>query len=120
MTWNQDLFTTFLEIEPSIPVTIANGTSIPCRGVGSVELRQDNLLVPDVITIKNVRYIPDLNANLLSVSRLEDCGIFVASRPGFLDLVRDGTTIATAQRNGGSYALELGSKNHQKEVAFAA
>ena len=112
MTWNRDLFTTFLEIETPTQVTIANGTSIPCRGVGSIELRQDNPLVPDVITLQNVRYMPDLNTNLLSVSKLEDRGISVASRPGFLDLIRDGKTIATAQRRGGSYVLELGSRNH--------
>jgi hypothetical protein len=119
MTWNRDLFTTLLEIEPPTLVTIANGTSIPCRGVGSIELRQDIPLVPDVITIQNVRYMPDLNTNLLSVSKLEDRGISVASRPGFLDLIRYGKTIATAQRSGGSYVLELGSGNHQ-EAAFAA
>jgi hypothetical protein len=120
MTWNRDLFTTFLVIEPPIQVTIANGTSIPCRGVGSVELRQENPLVPDVITLKNVRYMPDLNTNLLSVTKLEDRGIYVASRPGFLDLIRDSKTLATAQRNGGSYVLELGNRNHQKETAFTA
>jgi hypothetical protein len=118
MTWNRDLFTTFLAIEPPIAVTIADGTSIPCRGVGSVELRQENPLVPDVITLKNVRYMPDLNTNLLSVTKLEDRGIYVASRPGFLDLIRNGKTLATAQRFGGSYVLELGSGNHQ--TAFTA
>jgi hypothetical protein len=119
MTWNLDLFTTFLEMNPPIQVTIANGTTIPCYGVGTVELHQDNPQLPDAITLQNARYMPDLNTNLLSVSKLEDRGIYVASRPGFLDLIRNGKTLATAQRNGGSYVLELGSGNHQKEAAFA-
>src|SRR5277367_2840670 len=119
MTWNRGLFNTFMAIEPPTLVTIANGTSIPCRGVGTVELHQDDPQLPDVIILRNVRFMPDLNTNLLSVSKLEDRGIYIASRPGFLDLVRDGKTLATAQRNGGSYVLELGSGNRY-ETAFAA
>jgi hypothetical protein len=65
-----------------------------------------------------VRYMPDLNTSLLSVSKLEDCGIYVNSRLGFLDLTCDGKTLATARRNGGSYVLELGTKN--TETAFPA
>jgi hypothetical protein len=68
------------------------------------------------ITIQNVRYMLDLNTNLLSVSGLEDKGICITSRPGFLDLIRDGRTLATARRNGGTYVLELGNKNHLNEV----
>ena len=62
----------------------------------------------------------DLNTNLLSVSGLEDKGICVTSNPGFLDLIRDNRTLATARRNGGSYVLELGSKNRPNERAFVA
>jgi hypothetical protein len=61
----------------------------------------------------------DLNTNLLSVPKLEGRGISIASRPGFLGLIRNGKTLATAKRNGGLYVLELGSGNHQ-ETAFAA
>jgi hypothetical protein len=60
--------------------------------------------------------MPDLNINLLSVSGLEDKGICITSRPGFLDLIRDGRTLATAWQNRGTYVLELGSKNHLNEV----
>jgi hypothetical protein len=58
----------------------------------------------------------DLNNNLLSVSGLKDKGICVTSRLGFLDLIRDSRTLATARRNRRSYVLELGSKNHLNEV----
>jgi hypothetical protein len=119
VTWDRGLFTSFLTIEPPIPVTIANGESIPCCGVGTVKLHQENRQVPGIITIQNVRYMPDLNTNLLSVSKLEGRGIYVASRPGFLDLIRNGKTLATVQRNGGLYVLKLGSGNHH-ETAFAA
>ena len=61
----------------------------------------------------------DLNTSLLSVSKLEDCSISVASRLGFLDLIRNSKTLATARRIGGSYVLELGTKR-QNETAFAA
>ena len=61
----------------------------------------------------------DLNTNLLSVSKLKDRDISIASKPGFLDLVSNGKTLATAQRNGGSYVLELDSRNHPKETVFA-
>jgi hypothetical protein len=73
-------------------------------------------MMPSCITIQNVRYMPDLNTNLLLVSGLEDKGICITSRLGFLDLIRDGRTLATARRNGGTYVLELGNKNHPNEV----
>jgi hypothetical protein len=115
MTWNCTLFTAFEAIKPPIQVTIANGTTIPCQGVGTVELYQDGMML-SCITIQNVWYMLDLNANLLSVSGLEDKGICVTSRPGFLDLIQDGRTLATARQNRGSYVLELGGKNHLNEV----
>jgi predicted RNase H-like HicB family nuclease len=40
--------------------------------------------------------MPDLNTNLLSIIKLEDRGIYIASRPSFLDLIHDGKTLATA------------------------
>jgi len=48
------------------------------------------------ITIQNVRFMPNLNANLLLVSKLKDQGIFIASRLGFLDLVRNSRILVTA------------------------
>ena len=60
MTWNRTLFTTFEAIEPPTQVTIANGTTIPCQGVGTVELHQDDGTMPSCITIQNVRYMPVL------------------------------------------------------------
>ena len=117
MTWNRALFTKFTTIEPPIPVVIADGTSIPCTGAGTVELHQKNSRMPACITIENVRYLPDLNANLLSVSKLEDRGICIATAPGVLNLVRNGRPLATANRDGGAYVLQMGGQN---ETAFVA
>jgi hypothetical protein len=61
----------------------------------------------------------NLNTNLLSVSKLKDKGICVASRLGFLDLTYAGKTLATARRNRGIYVFKLGSENRPK-VAFTA
>jgi len=127
MTWNRSLFTTFEVIELPVLVIIANGSSMPCQGVGTVELHWDTSSMPECITIQNVRFMPDLNANLLSVLKLEDQGIFIASWLGFVDLVRDGRILVTAHRAGNCYVLELGTKNHPKdlenhpeELAFSA
>jgi len=54
----------------------------------------------------------DLNTNLLLVSKLKDHGISVVSRLGFLDLIRNSKTIATAQQRSNVYVLELGSDNY--------
>jgi hypothetical protein len=64
--------------------------------------------MPSCITIQNVWYMPDLNTNLLSVSGLEDKGICIISRLGFLNLIRDSRTLVTARRNKGTYVLKLG------------
>jgi hypothetical protein len=50
------------------------------------------------------------------VSGLKDKGIYIISRPGFLDLIQDSKTLVTARRNGGTYVLELGSKNYLNKV----
>ena len=49
----------------------------------------------------------DLNINLLSVSKLEDRGIHVATRLGGMDLVHESIILATATQSGGSYTLDL-------------
>ena len=72
------------------------------------------------ITIQNVRFMPNLNANLLLVSKLKDQGIFIASQLSFLDLVRDSQILVTAQQARNCYVLEMGTKNHPKELAFVA
>jgi hypothetical protein len=76
--------------------------------------------MPKCITIQNDRFIPNLNANLLSVLKLKDQGIFIASQLGFVDLVRNGRILVTAHQARNCYVLEIGTKNHPKELAFAA
>jgi hypothetical protein len=108
MSWDRTLFTEFVDTTP-FAVAIANGSSIPCCGVGSVELtiRQVDSRTPDRITIQGVYYMPDLNINLLSAIKLEDRGILIATRPGGMNLVRENQVLATATRTGGAYKLDL-------------
>lgn len=65
------------------PVKIPNGTSVPVKGLGSVDL-------PNGLKINNVLYVPDFHCNILSVSRLKkenNCSItFVASSCVMQDL----------------------------------
>ena len=59
-----------------------------------------------------MHYILDLNINLLSVTKLEDRGIHIATRLGGMNLVYKNQVLATATRTGGAYELDLSTEQY--------
>jgi hypothetical protein len=117
MSWDASLFTNIQKLDPTFTVTIADGSEVTVHGIGDVLLhaKTPGSKLPGLIKVLGVYYMPGLNINLLSVSKLEDHNIFIRGRPGGIDLVLNRETISTATRTGGSYALDL-----YKEIAYAS
>lgn len=111
------MFTTIQNLKAPFTVTIADGSEVTVQGIGDVFLytKDLNSTLPNLIKVRGVCFMPDLNINLLSVSRLEDNEIFIRSRPGSINLTYQERIVSTAIRTRGSYALEL-----YKEVAYTS
>lgn len=87
-------------------ITIANNTTLPCKGVGDVSLDCS------VRNLNNVLYIPGISVNLLSVSKLVQQGLTITfNRDGcyfFKSCKVEGQPIATASNYRGIYRLNVG------------
>jgi hypothetical protein len=86
-----------------------------------LQLQQpDSMTLPSYrITIQWVHFMPDLNVNLLSVLKLEDCSIHIVTRLGMMNLVHEDQVLARATRSRGSYTLDLSTESAHSESAFA-
>lgn len=70
MCSNKSHFKYIKKSKKSRGITIADGSSIPIRGVGTVELIFGNESGKKSLTLENVLYAPDLKMNLLSIRNL--------------------------------------------------
>jgi hypothetical protein len=115
MSWDANLFTNIQKLDPTFIVTIVDGSKVIVHRIGDVLLhaKTPRSKLPSLIKVLGVYYIPGLNINLLSISKLEDHNIFIRGRPRGIDLVLNRETISTATRTGGSYTLDL-----YKEIAY--
>ena len=99
MTANRTLFTNFtLQVSW---VTIANGVKIKSPGRGDVAVELDG----KEFTLTDVLYVPDLDANLLSISALQAKGMVVRFGLSCVEILRKGTCLATGSLVGKTYLL---------------
>nr|XP_033508075.1 uncharacterized protein LOC117273084 [Nicotiana tomentosiformis] len=83
------------------------GNNITCNviGKGTIRFRMHD----DVVrTLTNVRYVPELKKNLISLGTLESLGCKFTSEGGVLKVFQDTLMIMKAHRSGSLYTL-LGS-----------
>jgi transposase InsO family protein len=106
--------------EHSSTTTIGNGTKLDVRGIGKVVVKfSDDKDVPHDVTLQNVLFVPDMAANLISVSALFDAGasvIFSATQCTIKG--KSGKIITSAQRRGNMYVVEPGE--HVAAISTAA
>ena len=81
------------------------GNDHACRihGIGSVRICMDSGMV---IRLIDVRHIPDVTSNLISLGTLEARGCEYMARDGYLDVLEEGTVIMRAKRVDSLYLLE--------------
>jgi hypothetical protein len=115
LCWNRSRFTTYQA--SSGAVQLADGRSLECQGIGTVTLkiRGRNGKI-DLVTVRNVRHIPDLQEHLLSLGSIESQGNEIAMKNGkcIVTRTKDRVVLATGTRigNGRLYLLRSMENGH--------
>ena len=98
----RDLFATF---EPSHSGVVLMGNDAQCKvaGIGTIQIKTHDGVVR---TLTNVRYIPDLKRNLISLGTLESLGCKYSAEGGVLKVSKGALILMKANRIGSLYVLQ--------------
>ena len=111
MTPRRDLFREFKELRSGY-VKMGNDTCSQVMGIGSIKFRNSD---GTQIILTDVRYMPTMSRNLISLGTLEDNGCWFKSQDGTLKVVKGCSTILKGQKRDTLYILqgvaELGESN---------
>ncbi|KAK3002524.1 hypothetical protein RJ639_022091 [Escallonia herrerae] len=95
-------------------VTVRNGYRCSIVGKGKVEIKLSN---GGTLVLKDVRHIPELQKNLISVSGLDREGYFVTFGEKQWKVTKGSMVVARGERVGTIYTLS-GTHNHSISLAF--
>ncbi|KAK3035136.1 hypothetical protein RJ639_032638 [Escallonia herrerae] len=95
-------------------VTVGNGYRCSIVGKGKVKIKLSN---GGTLVLKDVRHIPELQKNLISVSGLDREGYFVAFGEKQWKVIKGSMVVARGERVGTLYTLS-GTHNHSISLAF--
>ncbi|KAK2974385.1 hypothetical protein RJ640_021241 [Escallonia rubra] len=95
-------------------VTVGNGYWCSIVGKGKVEIKLSN---GGTLILNDVRHIPELQKNLISVSGLDREGYFVAFGEKQWKVTKGSMVVARGERVGTLYTLS-GTHNHSISLAF--
>lgn len=104
MSPNRDLFVEYRSISESSTVTVANKSELQVKGEGVIKISTTHTDA----TLRKVLYVPDICANLLSVSTLVELGLELKfAGNGCVISDADGAIQATATKVGKMYRLDV-------------
>jgi len=98
----RDLFKDFKELSSGF-VKMGNDTYSPVKGIGSIKIRNND---GTQVILTDVRYMPNMARNLISLGTLEDKGCWFKSQDGVLKIVKGCSTILKGQKRETLYILE--------------
>lgn len=101
MTPNKNYLIDFVETEE----TKVNGFNdqFEVKGVGLVKIKTDD---GQIRTLSNVKYVPNLTRNVISLGVLDDKGCFFMGDEGTLKIYKDSSLILKSKLTNGLYILE--------------
>lgn len=99
---NRQWFSSFEEIEGGV-VLMGNDNACRTRGIGSLRLKMHDGTIRQ---LKEVRYVPDLKKNLISLGALESNGYKITMEGGVLKVVRGAFLAMRGIRERNLYFLE--------------
>ena len=73
-------------------------------GLGTVRIKMDDGIVRE---LKEVRYVPHLKRNLISVGTLEASGMVISVRDGDLRMIKGSMVVMKGVRQGNIYYLKV-------------
>jgi hypothetical protein len=89
------------------------GNGIPCKivGVGSIRIRMFDGIVRE---LTDVRYVPELKSNLISLGVLDSCGYKYTGQGGALTLSKGSLVVMKATKVDNLYKMEGSTEVHLK------
>ena len=101
MTPNKDFFTTYKRVDGG-NVTLGNNVTCKVVDVGSIQVMFDSM----VRTLVDVRHVPGLKKNLISLGTLDKNGCRISCQGGVMKVTRGSLVVMKGKMNGSLYALE--------------
>ena len=92
------------------------GDDHPCniKGMGTVRIKMDDGIVRE---LKEVRYVPQLKRNLISVGALEALGLVISVRDGVLRMIKGSMVVLKGVRRDNLYYLKGSTVTGQVETS---
>ncbi|KAL6521554.1 hypothetical protein OROGR_018123 [Orobanche gracilis] len=99
---HKDLFTTFEPVDSGVGL-MGNDAQCKVAGIGTIQIKTHDDIVR---TFSNVRYVPDLKRNLISLGTLESLGCRYSTEGGVLKVSKGALVLLKANRVGSLYVLQ--------------
>lgn len=98
---NKDWFHTYEQVDGGV---VLMGNNAPCKtiGIGSIRIKMYDGIVR---TLTQVRHVPDLKKNLISLGTLEENGCKYSAEGGVLKVTRGALVLMKAKRSSALYTL---------------
>lgn len=100
-------------------ITSINGESFKAYGVGDVCFTTFVSGQKSPIVLKNVLYVPDATANVISLHRTLQAGVIPSFTPDFAEFSRSGKVLARADNNAGLFYIKAAYKCEPIKVLSA-
>lgn len=108
---DRKLFVEFAEETHTI--TLADGSSVTCEGIGTVEVQSEYC----ILVLKNTLYVPGLFSNFISVSQADSQGVYMHIKRGAMNFYRGSELLASARKENGLYILNKGNRANSNSRA---
>lgn len=106
MCRDRNLFET-IKLSNGANVIMANGAKVAEKGRGVVKIKCiDDVSRSREVTIEDVLWLPELEANLISISKLAQKGLVVTFASGGANISKNGKIVATAKLINGLYKMQ--------------
>lgn len=92
--------------EVEVNLFVGNGNRVNVQFIGLVELRLESGFI---LQLRDTLYVPSMRRNLISVSKLDDCGFSFSFNKGLCLLSYNSKSVGKAHKHDGLYNLELDS-----------
>lgn len=92
--------------ESEVNLLVGNGNRVNVQFIGLVELRLESGFV---LQLRDTLYVPSMRRNLISLSRLDDCGFSFSFNKGLCSLSYNSQVVGKAHKNDGLYVLRVDS-----------
>ncbi|KAH9804147.1 hypothetical protein KPL71_002018 [Citrus sinensis] len=101
MSPNKQLFKTFEKVDTG-KVLLGNNLACKVAGIGTVTITMHDGVDRE---LKNVRYVPELRRNLISLGTVDQLGCSIKAENGELQVTKNGMVIMKGIRRNGLYVL---------------